>query len=104
MSTTVLEGCVERDERRAAYMKRLGFDPLIPENVAEAILEEVEKTFSVTRVEFTGLSLRLSVMPLLGRRMCDVQATTSRLLERYGNPPYSYATECDLYRIAFIVT
>lgn len=95
-------GRSERETKRAAMLARCGFDGLIPESVAETILEEIEQVCYVSSIEFTGFRLVINCMTRNDRTTRNRYDLEYNLGRKYGNSPYNLATIFGNYSIAFV--
>lgn len=91
----------ERIASRARLTERYGYDPMIPEAVADQIRAAVAEFRVIVAEEFSGFTQVLHVNPrtdISVRRVLDSEAA---LMRQYGNPPFNYYCDFTHYRITF---
>lgn len=91
----------QRETTRQNLLKRYGMDPTISEATADQIRTEIEPTWIIQREEFNGFTLTFSIMSRTGVSLRMIRDAETALIQRYGNPPYSYATDFSQYRLSF---
>jgi hypothetical protein len=92
----------ERAARRAEIIAKYGVDFWISEEAYEEIKAIVEANYIVHKVEFTGFRLNFEIShstKLTTRQRYDLE---TKLMQKYGNPPYNYCTDFMPYRLTFV--